>query len=60
MPVIQKLVVVKYLCKCFQIMLTLRQDLLHTIAVVITLKSLHENFDTTIVSLLKMADKIID
>lgn len=49
-----------YLYKCLQIAMTLGQDLLDMIAIVIVLDILHDNFDLTISSLLETEDKTID
>lgn len=40
--------------------MTLGRDIWNTKAIVIALDTLHDNFDTTIDSLLKTGDKIID
>lgn len=59
-PVIQIFAEVKYLCKCLRSAMTPGRDLWDTIAIVIALDSLHEDFDTTTASLLETGDKIID
>ena len=59
-PVMQIFAEVKYLCKCLRSTMTLGQDLWDTIAIVIALDSLHEDFDTTTASLLETGDKTID
>ena len=51
---------VRYLCKHFRMAMTPGQDLWDMIAIVIALDSLHEDFDTTTVSLLETGDKTID
>ena len=59
-PVMQIFAEVKYLCKRFRTAMTPGQDLWDTIAIVIALDSLHEDFDTTTASLLETGDKTID
>ena len=56
----QIFVEVKYLCKRLQTAMTPGRDLWNTIAIVIALNSLHEDFDTTTASLLETGNKIID
>lgn len=51
---------VKYLYKHLQKVMTLNRDLWDTIAIVITLDLLHNNFDIITTSLLKTRDKLID
>ncbi len=59
-PVMQIFAEVKYLCKCLRTAMTPNRDLWDTIAIVIALDSLHEDFDTTTASLLETGDKTID
>lgn len=59
-PVMQIFAKVKYLCKRLRLAMTPEQDLWDTIAIIIALNSLHEDFDTTTASLLKTGDKTID
>lgn len=59
-PIIQIFAKIKYFYKCFQIVMTSRQDFWDTITIVITLDFLHKDFNTTIISLLKIGDKIIN
>lgn len=59
-PVMQIFAKVKCLCKCLRMAMTPNRDFWNTIAIVITLDSLHEDFDTTIASLLETGDKTID
>ena len=59
-PVMKLFAEVKYLFKCFCLIITLGQDLWNTIAIIIALDSLHEHFDTTTASLLEKGDKTID
>ena len=51
---------VRYLCQRFQTVMTPGQDFWDTIAIVIALNSLYDNFDTTIASQLEAGDKTID
>lgn len=59
-PVMQIFAEVKYLCKRLRTAMTPGRDLWDTIAIVIALDSLHEDFDTTSASLLEAGDKTID
>ena len=59
-PVMQIFAEVKYLCKRLRSAMTPGRDLWDTIAIVIALDSLHEDFDTTTASLLETGDKTID
>lgn len=59
-PIMWIFVKVKYFYKRLQTAITLRRHLWNTIAIVIALNSLHENFDTTIASFLETGDKTID
>lgn len=49
-----------YLYQRFRMVITPNRDLWNTITIVITLDSMHENFDTTNASLLKAGNKTID
>lgn len=51
---------VKYFCKRFWTAITPNQDLWDTIAIVIMLNLLDNDFDTTTVSLLEIGDKSIN
>lgn len=51
---------VRYLCKRLRIAMTPGRDFWDTIAIVIALDTLHNDFDTTTASLLEMGDKTID
>ncbi len=51
---------VRYLYKRLQIAMTLNRDLWDTMAIVIALDFLHQDFDTTTTSLLETGDKTID
>lgn len=51
---------VRYLCKGLHKAMTLGQDLWDTIAIIIALDTLYDNFEMTTVSLLKTADKTIN
>lgn len=59
-PVMQIFAEVKYLCKRLRTAMIPNRDLWDTIAIVIALDSLHEDFDTTTASLLEAGDKMID
>ena len=59
-PVMQIFAKVRYLCKCLQIAMTSGRDLWDTIAIVIALDTLYNNFNTTTASLLESGDKTID
>ena len=59
-PVIQIFAEVKYLCKRLRTAMTPNRDFWDTIAIVIALDSLHEDFDTTTTSLLETSNKTID
>ena len=59
-PVMQIFAEVRYLCKRLRTAMTPGRDLWDTIAIVIALDSLHEDFDTTTASLLETGDKTID
>lgn len=59
-PIMQIFAEVKYLCKRLRSAMTPGRDLWGTIAIVIALDSLHEDFDTTTASLLETGDKTID
>ena len=58
--VMQVFAKVKYLCKRLRSAITPGRDLWDMIAIVIALKSLHRDFDTTTASLLKTGNKSID
>lgn len=58
--VMQIFVEVEYLCKCFYTMMNLRQDIWDTIAIIIALKILYNNFDIITTSLLESKNKIIN
>ncbi len=51
---------VRYLFKRLRTAMTQGRDLLDTIAIVIALDTLHDNFDTTTASLLESGDNTID
>ena len=51
---------VRYLCKRNWTAVIPERDFWDTIAIIIVLNFLHENFDTTIISLLEIEDKTID
>ena len=51
---------VRYLCKRLRTAMTPGRDLWDTIAIVIALDTLHDDFDTTTASLLESGDKTID
>ena len=51
---------VEYFYKCLQIVITSNQDFWDTIAVVIDLNTLYNDFKTTTMSLLEIRDKLID
>lgn len=51
---------VRYLCKYLCIAMTLDRDIWVTIAIVIALDTLYNNFDMTTSSLQKIRDKTID
>ena len=58
--VIQIFAEIRYLCKRLRTAMTPNRDLWDTIAIVIALDSLHQDFDTTTASLLETGDKTID
>lgn len=58
--IIQIFTKVKYLFKRLCMTITLSRDLWDTIAIVIALDSLHEDFDTTTASLLETGNKTIN
>lgn len=58
--VIQIFAKVRYLCKHFHTKMTPGWNIWNTIAIVIALDTLHNNFDMTTTSLLKTGDKTID
>lgn len=58
--VIQIFAEVQYLCKHFQITITLKQNLWDIITIVISLNLLHNNFDSITTTLLESRDKAID
>lgn len=51
---------VRYLCKYLCIVMPSRRDLWDTIAIVIILDILYDNFEMTMTSLLESRDKTID
>lgn len=59
-PVMQIFSEVRYLCKRLQTAMTPGRDLWDTIAIVIALDSLHDDYDTTTASLPETGDKTID
>ncbi len=59
-PVMQIFAKVKYLYKRLRMAMTLNRDLWDTIAIMIALDLLHEDFDTTTASLLETGNKTID
>lgn len=59
-PVMQIFAEVRYLCKRLRAAMTPGRDLWDTIAIVIALDTLHDDFDTTTASLLETGDKTID
>ena len=59
-PVMQIFAEVRYLCKRLRTAMTPGRDLWDTIAIVIALDTLHDDFDTTTASLLESGDKTID
>ena len=59
-PVMQIFAEVRYLCKRLWTAMTPGCDLWDTIAILIALDSLHEDFDTTTASFLETGDKTID
>lgn len=50
----------KYLCKLLRLAMIPGRDLWDTIVIMIALDSLHENFNTTIASLLETSNKTMD
>ena len=59
-PVMQIFAEVRYFCKRLRIAISPSRDLWDTIAIVIALDTLHDNFNTTTASLLESGDKTID
>ena len=59
-PVMQIFAKVCYLCKRLRTAMTPNRDLWDTIAIVVALDTLHDDFDTTTASLLETGDKTID
>lgn len=59
-PVIQIFTEIKYLCKCLCTIINLSYNLWNTIAIVIILNTLHNDFDITTTNLLKSGNKTID
>lgn len=51
---------VRYLCKRLRMAMTLVRNLWDTIAIVIAVDTLHDDFEITVTSLLESGDKIID
>ncbi len=59
-PIVEIFAEVRYLCKRIKAAMTERRDLFNTIAIVIALDTWHNDFDTTIASMLETGDKSID